>query len=98
VAASFQEAVVDQLVTKLLAAADAAGAPLLALGGGVAANSRLRARVVEVAEATGRRALLPPPVLCTDNGAMIPAAAWWRLGAAGPTPLSEGVDANRRLA
>ncbi len=51
VAASFQEAVVDQLVAKLLAAADASGAPTLALGGGVAANSRLRARVAEVAQA-----------------------------------------------
>ena len=60
VAASFQEAVVDQLVAKLLAAADDAGAPVLALGGGVAANSRLRARVAEAAAATGRRVFLPP--------------------------------------
>ena len=97
IAASFQEAVVDQLVDKLLAAADAAGAPTLALGGGVAANSRLRARVAEVAAASGRRAFLPPLSLCTDNGAMIAATAWWRLGADGPTPLDTGADPNLRL-
>ena len=60
VAASFQEAVVDQLVAKLATAADSADAPTLVLGGGVAANSRLRARVGALAEATGRRAFLPP--------------------------------------
>jgi N6-L-threonylcarbamoyladenine synthase len=97
VAASFQEAVVDQLVVKLLAAADDAGAPTLVLGGGVAANSRLRARVAEAAQATGRRAFLPPRELCTDNGAMIAAAAWWRLLADGPTPLGSGADPNLRL-
>jgi N6-L-threonylcarbamoyladenine synthase len=97
VAASFQEAVVDQLVAKLLAAAEEAGAPVLALGGGVAANSRLRARVAEAAAASGRAAFLPPPALCTDNGAMIAATAWWRLQADGPTPLDAGADPNLRL-
>ena len=97
VAASFQEAVVDQLVVKLLAAADDAGAPVLALGGGVAANSRLRAKVADAAVASGRSVFLPPPSLCTDNGAMIAATAWWRLRADGPTPLDVGADANLRL-
>jgi len=92
VAASFQAAVVDQLVDKLMAAADAADAPTLVLGGGVAANSALRARVEEMAAATGRRAFLPPPELCTDNAAMIAAAAWWRFRSDGPTPLDTGVD------
>ena len=91
VAASFQAAVVDQLVEKLVAAADAAGARTLVLGGGVAANSQLRARVQEVAAATGRRAFVPPLELCTDNAAMIAATAWWRLAADGPTPLDDGV-------
>jgi N6-L-threonylcarbamoyladenine synthase len=91
VAASFQEAVVDVLTAKLAAAADEAGASTLVLGGGVAANSRLRARVADVAEATGRRAFLPPLALCTDNGAMIAATAWWRLDADGPTPLDAGI-------
>ncbi len=97
VAASFQEAVVDQLVTKLAAAADAADAPTLVLGGGVAANSRLRARVATLADETGRRAFLPPRELCTDNGAMIAAAAWWQYQADGPTPLDHGTDPNLRL-
>ena len=97
IAASFQEAVVDQLVTKLLAAADEAGAPVLALGGGVAANSRLRERVAAAAEASGRRSFLPPMALCTDNGAMIAATAWWRLQSDGPTPLNAGADPNLRL-
>jgi N6-L-threonylcarbamoyladenine synthase len=97
VAASFQEAVVDQLVTKLLAAADESGAQVLALGGGVAANSRLREKVAEAAAATGRGVFLPPPSLCTDNGAMIAATAWWRLRADGPTSLSAGADPNLRL-
>ena len=97
VAASFQEAVVDQLVVKLLAAADAADARTLVLGGGVAANSRLRTRVAEVAESTGRRAFLPPRELCTDNGAMIAAAAWWRFQTDGPTSLGAGADPNLRL-
>ena len=92
VAASFQAAVVDQLVDKLAVAADEARTPTLVLGGGVAANSALRERVRALAEATGRRALLPAPALCTDNAAMIAAAAWWRWQADGPTPLDDGVE------
>jgi N6-L-threonylcarbamoyladenine synthase len=71
--------------------------PAIVLGGGVAANSRLRARVLEIAEASGRRAILAPPALCTDNGAMIAATAWWRLRSDGPTPLDTGADPNLRL-
>ena len=91
VAASFQAAVVDQLVGKLALVADAAGAASLVLGGGVAANSQLRARTAELAEATGRGVFLPPLDLCTDNAAMIAAAATYRLAADGPTPLDAGV-------
>ena len=98
VAASFQEAAVDQLVSKLVAAADDHGAPTLVLAGGVAANSRLRARVADAAAASGRSAFLPPPALCTDNAAMIAATAFWRLGADGPTPLHAGVAPNAGLA
>ena len=92
VAASFQEAVVDQLVEKLALAADAAEATTLVLGGGVAANSRLRARTAALAEATGRAAFLPPLALCTDNAAMIAATAAVRFAVDGPTPLDTGVD------
>jgi N6-L-threonylcarbamoyladenine synthase len=97
IAASFQEAVVDQLVNKLFVVADEAGAQTVAIGGGVAANSRLRARVAEQATATGRKAFLPPLDLCTDNGAMIAATAWWRFLADGPTSLHAGIDPNMGL-
>jgi N6-L-threonylcarbamoyladenine synthase len=91
VAASFQAAVVDQLATKLRAAADESGARTVVLGGGVAANSALRERVAADAAAADRQAFLPPLELCTDNAAMIAATAWWRLGLDGPTPLDDGV-------
>jgi N6-L-threonylcarbamoyladenine synthase len=97
IAASFQEAVVDQLVAKLFAVAEEVDAPTVALGGGVAANSRLRERVAALARAAGRRAFLPPLELCTDNGAMIAATAWWRLRADGPTSLGAGIDPNLGL-
>ena len=97
VAASFQEAVVDQLLEKLALGADAVGAASLVLGGGVAANSRLRERVRELADATGRAAFLPPLALCTDNAAMIAATAHHRLAADGPTPLDSGIDPGLRL-
>ncbi|MFM8304304.1 MAG: tRNA (adenosine(37)-N6)-threonylcarbamoyltransferase complex transferase subunit TsaD [Actinomycetota bacterium] len=92
VAASFQEAVVDQLVEKLAHAAETTAAATVVLGGGVGANSRLRERTAELARATGRGVFLPPPALCTDNAAMIAAAAAFRLAADGPTPLDAGVD------
>jgi N6-L-threonylcarbamoyladenine synthase len=97
VAASFQEAVVDQLLEKLALGADAVGAASLVLGGGVAANSRLRERVQELADATGRAAFLPPLALCTDNAAMIAATAHHRLASDGPTPLDAGIDPSLRL-
>ncbi len=90
VAASFQAAVVDVLVEKLGAAADAIDARTLVIGGGVAANTALRAAVSELAGVSGRRVLVPPRDLCTDNAAMIAATAWWRLASDGPTPLDAG--------
>jgi N6-L-threonylcarbamoyladenine synthase len=97
VAASFQDAVVDTCITKLLRAAAAVDAKTVVIGGGVAANSRLRTRLLDAAEAEGRRAFLPSASLCTDNGAMIAAAAWYRLEADGPTPLSAGASPGLRL-
>ena len=97
VAASFQEAVVDVLSAKLITAADELGAATLVIGGGVAANSRLRRRVADLADETGRRAFLPPPELCTDNAAMVATAAFWQLRASGPSPLDGGAQPNLRL-
>jgi N6-L-threonylcarbamoyladenine synthase len=73
VAASFQEAVCDVLVRKALDAAADRGIDDLLIGGGVAANSRLRAMATERAEARGVRVRVPRPGLCTDNGAMVAA-------------------------
>jgi N6-L-threonylcarbamoyladenine synthase len=90
VAAAFQEAVVDVLVTKARRAADETGAKGIVLGGGVAANSALRERVLDACIADGRQAFLPSRAMCTDNAAMVGAAAWWRLQSHGPTPLDVG--------
>jgi N6-L-threonylcarbamoyladenine synthase len=96
-AASFQEAVVDVLVTKTLRAAAVTGVGAVCLGGGVAANSRLRARLAAEAEQAGLRAYLPSRAMCTDNGAMIGAAAWWLLRAEGPASLETGAQADLPL-
>ena len=76
-AASFQAAVVDVLVTRTIAAAKAEGVTTVAIAGGVASNSALRNRMREVGEANGMKVLYPEPVLCTDNAAMIGAAAYY---------------------
>ena len=73
VSASFQEAVCDVLVRKALDAAAHRGIEDLLIGGGVAANSRLRAMATERAAAQGIRVRVPRPGLCTDNGAMVAA-------------------------
>jgi N6-L-threonylcarbamoyladenine synthase len=97
VAASFQEAVVDVLVTKARRAAQGVGAKGLCLGGGVAANSALRDRFVEACTEDGIRAFVPSRAMCTDNAAMIAAAGWWRLQSDGPSPLDTGATPNLRL-
>ncbi|MGD9722064.1 MAG: tRNA (adenosine(37)-N6)-threonylcarbamoyltransferase complex transferase subunit TsaD [Pirellulales bacterium] len=69
-AASFQEAVVDCLVGKALLAAERAGLRVLCVGGGVAANRRLRERLTEVTGERGIALHIPPMSLCTDNAVM----------------------------
>jgi N6-L-threonylcarbamoyladenine synthase len=96
-AAGFQEAVVDVLVTKIVRAATRSGARAAALGGGVAANSRLRQRFAEACEEAGLDYLVPARAYCTDNAAMIAAAAHWRLASDGPTGLAGGADPSLRL-
>jgi N6-L-threonylcarbamoyladenine synthase len=95
VCASFQESVVDVLTSKAVAACRAHGVDHLLIGGGVAANSRLRALAQDRCDAAGIRLRVPRPGLCTDNGAMV-AALGSRLVAAGvaPSPLDLPADSS----
>jgi len=98
VAASFQEAVVDVLSRRAVAACVDRGVDHLVIGGGVAANSRLRAVAEQRCAAAGIRLRVPPPRLCTDNGAMVAA-----LGAllverdVDPSPLDIAADSSLSL-
>lgn len=83
-AASFQEALVDSLVEKTVRAAHEFGATEILLAGGVSANARLRAELSRVSQLPVR---YPPLNLCTDNAAMIAAAAYYRLQAGQIDPL-----------
>jgi N6-L-threonylcarbamoyladenine synthase len=97
VAASFQEAVVDVLVTKARRAAHTFGARGICIGGGVAANSVLRARIVAACAGDGIRAFVPTRSMCTDNAAMIGVTAWYRLRGDGPSPLDQAALPNLAL-
>ncbi len=97
VAASFQTAVVDVLVTKTRRAAQRVGAKGIVLGGGVAANSLLREELLGACAKDGVRGFLPSRSMCTDNAAMIAAAGWYRLASDGPSPLDTGAKPNLRL-
>ena len=77
VAASFQEAVVDALVSKTVTAAKDLGYTKIAMAGGVASNSALRAGMKEACEENGFELFYPSPILCTDNAAMIGCAAYY---------------------
>jgi N6-L-threonylcarbamoyladenine synthase len=90
-AASYQEAVMRPLADRLIAAALEEGVPAVAIAGGVAANGRLRELVAEGAERAGLRMAVPDRRLCTDNAAMIGAAA--RFADPVPWPDYVGLDA-----
>lgn len=97
IAASFQEAVVDMLLEKLLAAWEETKARTVAVVGGVSLNSRLRQRVREALDGKAR-VLLPPPALCVDNAGMIGAAALKRFERGFRDDLDFGADPNLALA
>jgi N6-L-threonylcarbamoyladenine synthase len=96
VAASFQEAVADVLTRKAVDACRAHGVDQLVIGGGVAANSRLRALAADRCAAAGITLRVPRPGLCTDNGAMV-AALGAELHARGAAPSSLDFPADSSL-
>jgi len=96
VAAAFQEAVVDVLTAKAVRACRDHGVDHLVIGGGVAANSRLRALAAERCADAGIVLRTPSPRLCTDNGAMV-AALGSRLVQAGVAPSAADLGADSSL-
>lgn len=96
VAASFQEAIVDVLILKSLAACKETGIDSLVIAGGVAANSRLRAVAQQRCDEAGVRLRIPEPALCTDNGAMV-AALGSLMVSAGRAPSAGAFDAESSL-
>jgi N6-L-threonylcarbamoyladenine synthase len=80
IAASFQEAAIDVLCRKSILALKKTGKKTLALSGGVAANSRLRRKLEDECQKMNIKLVYPPPLLCTDNAAMIAGTAHIHLG------------------
>lgn len=97
VAASFQKAIVDVLCKVSFEAAKLRGAKKIAIAGGVAANSELRRAFSERAAQEGMKFFLPPPNLCTDNGAMISCAGYYDFVSGKVAPLSQNAVATLRL-
>lgn len=97
--ASFQEAIVDVLVSKLVQAAEATGLKIVTVSGGVSCNQRLRQRIAEACGSRGLDLVLADPAYSTDNAAMIAFAAAARLRAGiSSSSLHEDIDPNLKLA
>jgi len=96
-AAAFQDAVVDVLATKTVRAAQSLGVTQVLLAGGVAANVALRERLTRDLAPLGIDLRFPPVVLCTDNAAMIGAAAWFHLRLGERSGLDLDVRPNLQL-
>jgi N6-L-threonylcarbamoyladenine synthase len=97
VCASFQEAVVDVLVSKTIAAAEQASQRLVTISGGVSCNTRLREKMRAACSEHGLNLLMAEPRLCTDNAAMIAYVASERFARGESSPLETDIDPNLRL-
>jgi len=92
IAASFQATVVRALVKRAIACAKDNALPTIAVGGGVAANSQLRAQLTQAAQDNGLKVMFPPMKYCTDNAAMIACAAVAQFDAGQRSPLTLGAQ------
>ncbi|MEO0116325.1 MAG: tRNA (adenosine(37)-N6)-threonylcarbamoyltransferase complex transferase subunit TsaD [candidate division WOR-3 bacterium] len=97
IAHSFQEVVFDFLEEKIVFAVQEVSLRLMTVSGGVAANSRLRARLAQLGRRKGIRFYIPPLSLCTDNAAMIAACGYERFKRFGSSPLDLPAKANEIL-
>jgi N6-L-threonylcarbamoyladenine synthase len=96
IAASFQQSVGEVIVAKTLRAVALCGETKVVIAGGVAANSRLRAAMGDACRDKGLRLYCPSPILCTDNAAMVGAAAYFKYKERGADDLE--LDAFPNLA
>ena len=94
-AASFRRYVVDELTVKAVSAARQAGVDKIAAAGGVASNMLLRRELTRRGQEAGMSVFLPPPILCTDNGAMIGSAGFYRLMRGEIAPLDVNAQPSR---
>ena len=97
IAASFQQAVLETVVTKVLLAAEQKGEDKIVVAGGVAANSKLREMLKTECDKRGMGLYIPSPILCTDNAAMIGCAAYYQYMEKGADDLSLNAFANLDL-
>jgi tRNA N6-adenosine threonylcarbamoyltransferase len=97
ICASFQEAAVDVLVAKTIAAAKATKKILVTVSGGVSCNSRLREKFRDTCEGHGIELAIADPKLCTDNAAMIAFVASEKFRRGESSPLTVDIDPNLRL-
>jgi N6-L-threonylcarbamoyladenine synthase len=95
--ASFQQAIIDVLVAKTIAAARKYDADLVTVSGGVSCNQQLRTQLHEACRTAGLELKSPEPWLCTDNAAMIAFAALLRLQAGFESQVAEEIDPNLAL-
>ena len=96
IALAFELAVVDTLATKCKRALQQSGRSRLVIAGGVGANQRLRSKLTELTDGLGGEIFYPRPEFCTDNGAMIAYAGYFRLSQPGFKPIAHEFEVHPR--